>query len=569
LKKFVALSKLKQAVIHPLVFAVFPVLSLYVENVGKGFLREALAIAAGVLIFAALLWLFIYLLIKDKNKSAIITSAFFVLFFSYGHIISACGTVLERMQLLDKAGFLVRGNPAYISWLIFWIALFAIACYATLKLEKGLFPTTNFLNVVTLMLVVMLGVNFLAAGGFNTFLMPHIQELFIHTDLVRFVKDIDNYRAFLPLVTRGETKENSAANGRDRLGEFESSWQASLPAENSASGSLPDIYYIILDMYARADYLEEIYYHDNDEFLSFLTDKGFYIASESRSNYPYSTHSLAASLNFMYLDEVVDQVGNDFNHFGPSITMFKNNRLVHLLRNHGYTTVAFATGYWFTEITDADVYMEPPGPGWHPSEFQGTLIRLTPLTLVPILRKTQGDVHRERVLYTLDHIADGTRIDSPTFVFAHVVAPHPPYAFGPNGEAIQSKDHGECTYDEYIERYRNQVVHVNKRMQTVIEEILSQSPEPPIIIIQSDHGPCYGPYYLNIPERMSILNAYYFPDQNYEDLYEDITPVNTFRIVLNNYFGANYELLEDKSYFASWDHPYLFIDVTDEVLAGN
>ena len=37
---------------------------------------------------------------------------------------------------------------------------------------------------------------------------------------------------------------------------------------------------------------------------------------------------------------------------------------------------------------------------------------------------------------------------------------------------------------------------------------------------------------------MSILNAYYFPGGRYEGLYEAISPVNSFRVVLNTFFGA-------------------------------
>jgi len=130
-------------------------------------------------------------------------------------------------------------------------------------------------------------------------------------------------------------------------------------------------------------------------------------------------------------------------------------------------------------------------------------------------------------------------------------------------------------YDEFIEGYRNQLAFVNKRLQIAIDEILLQSSHPPIIIVQADHGPDarldFGWKIQNtyLPERMSILNAYYFPDQDYEALYEDITPVNTFRIIFNNYFGTDYELLGDKSYFSRWNSPYLFVDVTDEVLSGN
>jgi hypothetical protein len=64
---------------------------------------------------------------------------------------------------------------------------------------------------------------------------------------------------------------------------------------------------------------------------------------------------------------------------------------------------------------------------------------------------------------------------------------------------------------------------------------------------------------------MSILNAYFFPDRKYDGLYPDITPVNSFRVVLDTFFGARLGLLPDKSYFSTWGEPYRFMDVTDEV----
>ncbi len=70
---------------------------------------------------------------------------------------------------------------------------------------------------------------------------------------------------------------------------------------------------------------------------------------------------------------------------------------------------------------------------------------------------------------------------------------------------------------------------------------------------------------LAIRERMSILNAYYFPGRESDLLYESITPVNTFRIVFNEYFDGQYPLLEDRNYFASWLAPYKFTDVTRTV----
>src|SRR5215211_254514 len=66
-------------------------------------------------------------------------------------------------------------------------------------------------------------------------------------------------------------------------------------------GSPPDIYYIILDGYGRQDVLEEVYGYRNEEFLSYLRSRGFFVADEAHSNYIQTPLSLSSSLNFDYI----------------------------------------------------------------------------------------------------------------------------------------------------------------------------------------------------------------------------------------------------------------------------
>jgi hypothetical protein len=46
--------------------------------------------------------------------------------------------------------------------------------------------------------------------------------------------------------------------------------------------------------------------------------------------------------------------------------------------------------------------------------------------------------------------------------------------------------------------------------------------------------------------------------------HDAITPVNTYRLLFNRYFGTDLEMLPDRSLVSVGDrHPYQFIDVTD------
>jgi len=103
-----------------------------------------------------------------------------------------------------------------------------------------------------------------------------------------------------------------------------------------------------------------------------------------------------------------------------------------------------------------------------------------------------------------------------------------------------------------------------------LEAILSESARPTIIVRQGDHGPGAMLDWADVDntylkERMPILNAYYLPNNGDIHLYDSITPVNTFRVIFNHYFGTDYELLDDKSYFPTLSRPYAFINVTDDV----
>ena len=78
--------------------------------------------------------------------------------------------------------------------------------------------------------------------------------------------------------------------------QFEEDWNQNVAADEylkkNDSQTLPTVYYIILDGYARQDVLQEKYQIDNTPFIDFLKQKGFYVAEQATSNYKSTALSL-------------------------------------------------------------------------------------------------------------------------------------------------------------------------------------------------------------------------------------------------------------------------------------
>jgi hypothetical protein len=362
---------------------------------------------------------------------------------------------------------------------------------------------------------------------------------------------------------------------------------------------MPDIYYIILDGYGRKDVLEELYGFDNSEFLTALMDRGFYVAEESFSNYNTTRLSLASSLNLDYLQTIIEAEDIGLN---PSTAeeMMWDNTVFQYLDQFGFETVAFETGRPWSSISNVDHYLE----AWEDqtvnalmpkttlfNEFETMLIKSTALSLLldgtkvfKTFERSQSVIsneeHRIRVIYGLQKIKEIPEWRGNYFVFLHVLSPHPPFIFSASGERV---DHdrpftfGDASHfmqiasrDEYIDGYIEQLQYINELTLDAVEEILAESNPPPVIIIQGDHGP--GAYLdwqsredSNLKERHAILNAYFLPEDGAKNLYPGISPINSFRVIFNTYYGSEYVLLEDRAFFTEKNGGYHLEDVTSQV----
>ncbi|MBN2493778.1 MAG: sulfatase-like hydrolase/transferase [Deltaproteobacteria bacterium] len=509
----------KRLVLHPFLFAIFPVLFLFAQN-AKHMQAADVALPVAIVLAAALAaCLLVNLGLRQARKTGIVVSAFFVLFFSHGHLLE-----LASLAGLDFNPLGVAPNMVLAC---VWLALLVVCLYLVLRTRSDLVKLTRVLDGVALLLV---GLQ-IAQSGYV-------------------------------LATRRPAEQGSA--------------QA--VDAGAGTGERPDIYYIILDGYQRQDRLRALFGYDNRPFLDHLRQAGFYVADRSRSNYIQTLLSLCSSLNMQYLDGIagIDPDGDDRL---PMQAKLRDNEVFRFLRRRGYRIVSFSSGYAMTELHTADVLLEPDR---NLSEFQGLLLSTTPLPALLHGLESPFDLQRRRILYTLDKLPRIREARPPRFVFAHVLAPHPPFLFDAQGgpharERFFDHEDGNHyfgrggTRQEYLDGYRNQLKVIDGKVSRAIDALLARPGPRPIVILQADHGSGLGLDWnsaerSDLGERFSILNAYLLPGEGKSDwLYPSISPVNTFRGVLGAYFGAQLELLDDRMFYSTWDQPFRYLDVTERL----
>ena len=340
-----------------------------------------------------------------------------------------------------------------------------------------------------------------------------------------------------------------------------------------------DIYYIILDRYpSQKTLLSMAYGFDNAPFLSKLEHIGFYVAEDSRANYAMTALSLASSLSMDYLDaDAMKRVSPSPRDWKSVYDMLAGSLAApKILEEQGYTYVQLPS--WFAATAAGEEVDVRYRVRWL-SEFGHVLLNTT---VVPKLLALAGIApeksHIENALYQFSKLTELDDIPGPKFVFAHILLPHPPYVFDTDGPLpVEERKPDDCCNP--TARFLAQLEYTNRRVLGVVDELLAGPvAEHPIIIIQADEGPRPADQVSDwrearieqVQQKFGILNAYYFPGIQDPGLYPSITPVNSFRVLFNDYFGAELPLLDDRvlATFGSAPSLYDYVDITDRFRAS-
>jgi len=478
---------LKRIPFHPILWGVLPLLIFFVANISEVSINALWRPLGISVLFSLVVFGIIKIFIKNWCQSALLASWALFLFFTYGHVYSLLKDIEIRNVLLGRHRLILP----------LWLILFAVGTILILRKINDFKFWTFFLNVMLLSGILI--------QGFQ------VGIYFYNRNSITI-----------------EVNADQSVN-----------YEGSEP--------LPDIYLIILDAYGRADVYEEYYQFDNSEFLKQLEEFGFEIVPCARSNYEHTAVAIPSLLNMDYMHVLSEDV-NEFT----SRELLVNNRIRQMLGDLGYLFVTFDTQYAWLTIEDADVFydIETTSQFNFLQPFEATFIETTGGLILSdaVARRVQTAMSELNFdsakalkafveLSNIEALNQAIELNGPKFVYAHFMTTHPPFVFDSEGNIIQNVEDSKLAYV-------NSSKYISSQVSLHLQKIFDKSENNPIIIIQSDHG-------LRSEFRYTILNAIYFPKERGElPVYPGMTPVNSFRMMFNQLFSTDYEILEDR-YFES------------------
>lgn len=498
------LSHLISSILPVLLTGLFPLIALWKNNLGQIPASVVTAPLLYTLVFILAVFGLFLLIFRSLEKSSLMSLVTFLLVFSFGHVYNLVGQVL----IFGKTVGFIKLFGAYA-------LLFILLMVVIIKVKKLPGSLFLFLNLFSGLLVLI-----------N--LVP-ILSYSIH-------------------LNRSQVKTNPT-----------------LAEPSNQDTQKPDIYYIVLDAYAREDILDQVVGYDNSAFIDALKERGFYVPDCAFSNYDGTLQTLMSVLNLDYLDALNVPQKDLEKYLASNVNLILDNQAARTFRNLGYQFVTGRGYSSFNDIERSDIYLnyfkdQGQKDDLDKEKFTSLYLNTTVFRVVTELYKNNPEVFSRlpywlavdrnsdpylkeasfwyyQNKYMFDSLEKFPEMPGDYFVYAHINAPHGPYVFRSDGSFRYPLD----TMDDKV-LYADTITYLNKRILEVIDVLQKKSSVPPIIILQADHGIHVLTTGL---DKHKILNAYYLPGELTTPPYSTITPVNDFRLILKNYFDPSVELLPD------------------------
>ena len=183
-------NSIKFIIIHPILIALYPVFFVYSQNIHLILIQGIVFPLIIILGIAIAIWAVIKAILKNARKSALLTSLYVFLFFSYGHIFN----VIESNSTQEYSIL------SHVFLLITYVSIVIFVTYYFVKTHRKLNSVTTIANVISITLV----------------------------SFVLFNIGVSNF---------------------ENLNNYQDEMYAPITLENNLK-NFPDVYYIVLDEYA-------------------------------------------------------------------------------------------------------------------------------------------------------------------------------------------------------------------------------------------------------------------------------------------------------------------------------
>lgn len=336
---------------------------------------------------------------------------------------------------------------------------------------------------------------------------------------------------------------------------------------NQPDSLKPDIYFLVFDEYTNNKTLQSIWRFDNSAITNWLSGKGFYIVDNSRANYDFTPFSISSTFNMNYLDKEKGTKGDVPFYILQSVQSISNNETLCLLKKENYS-FRFITPF-VSRIETIDQIREfddfPKGQLYNqtlPARLSKDIFWKWPALNRFVIKyvlanngaPSYADVkkRKEGIFTTIEKIkttADPSISRKPKFIYGHFMITHEPHLFDSTG--FIDTNTTKTTENQLFYTYTQQILYANKVIKKLVEHIQMKNKKNTIIIIEGDHG------FRKLPASLKANNfanfsAIYFPSGDYSKLYKEMSPVNTYRIIFNQYFCQKLPLLNDSSTFVKY-----------------
>lgn len=480
-------EKADKAYIYPFLFSLYPVLFLYSRNI-----REVLPIqvlqALGIsLAIAIAFWLLAGVVERSPGKRSLLLFLFLLLFHFYGLYYGQIATWLP-----DDSRPLLAHAIAFILPGGLWLCL-----------SRAVVRSAR--NLAILNRVLQLAVIFLVLWNVTGILIYHGQSS----------------------ANRYQQQRRQGHELRKQLHDQ--------PAK-------PDIYCFVLDEFASLESARTLFQYDNSEFAETLRQLGFFVARDSRSRFQLTELAIADILNLGELDEKKD----------PYLQIRKNV-VASFLKQRGYRIIEIPLEpAMFMDVADQRFYYSLVHISIFFDDFYRVLFERSLLRFLPDRWRRQSPdaprYFRERVLHVFEKLPELVKSPGPKFIYVHLYCPHEPFVFDAQGgtePADHFWDHADPRY--YLQQY----MFVSRKIAQIVTRIRKDSPAPPVIIIQSDHGyrGSRGRRKLGRrvawAEKVKVFNALYLPGIDIRQIEPSLAPRNNFRLIFSRYFAEPLPLFKN------------------------